>query len=724
MNFTKFKEIANKFTQSKYFWPVFLIVIIVIYIYTEFNPLFTKIPSLSRYWSDDFERGFSSINYLLECFDIRHLRFYHWNQFGSAGSPNLADLGTYYFPNYILKLVSKFSNNFISYRISELYTLAYLVVAGLGFFLFVKTKIKTVWPAFFGALFFISSSYMVYVPWQNYIIGISLLPWIMITIEKYFSSKRFWWMMLAAFIAFQQFAILPQFFMYSMIFVFLYFISDAFNFKTIKSLLVFYLLTISYSAIAFLPLQELGESASRTKYFSYSYFNLSANSSTGIWQLALLKNNIDDPMYLYLGGVAISLIAIYFYTTKSRINWALLGTAVFLFLLTSSGTFSQSIMHLLPGLNSMRSQNRVNEIIIFILIMLLVKAIASYRFNFKRDLIILGAVAIFIILGYLLKSDFKPGNSDFLADSLFGLFIFSLALVARSRNIINDRFAMVIACILILLDLSRVVQKSRDASNVPFQLTPSGEIAHSEYFWGPNPIYATSNESRIPAENITVPGYNKFLINHNYAAGAFSSTGGDFSPAVLKRYDDYIKVAALVNSNLLSLANVNTPQGYLPRAFTQNCYRIETSDDSLLIKMEDTKFTGKDFIYLSEKPEIGDSNIDCQSSLIPIQSIQDKDKINFGTLKNDKPTILFISDNWYPGWNAYIDGKKKNIIRADYTFKAVAVPVGDHNVEFRYEPKSFKIGGLITWISVILSIIYALTVSLFTKRETIKIKNK
>lgn len=54
--------------------------------------------------------------------------------------------------------------------------------------------------------------------------------------------------------------------------------------------------------------------------------------------------------------------------------------------------------------------------------------------------------------------------------------------------------------------------------------------------------------------------------------------------------------------------------------------------------------------------------------------------------------MLFLSDSYYPGWRAYIDREETPIYRADYAFRAVAVPAGNHTVEFRYEPMSWIFG--------------------------------
>jgi hypothetical protein len=64
--------------------------------------------------------------------------------------------------------------------------------------------------------------------------------------------------------------------------------------------------------------------------------------------------------------------------------------------------------------------------------------------------------------------------------------------------------------------------------------------------------------------------------------------------------------------------------------------------------------------------------------------------------------LLFLSDNYYPGWQATIDGKPVAILLADYSFRAVEVPSGKHIVRFAYRPMSFYVGAIITLLTAIL----------------------
>ncbi len=57
------------------------------------------------------------------------------------------------------------------------------------------------------------------------------------------------------------------------------------------------------------------------------------------------------------------------------------------------------------------------------------------------------------------------------------------------------------------------------------------------------------------------------------------------------------------------------------------------------------------------------------------------------------PGYLVMTEAFYPGWKAYVDGVPTKVLRADYAFKAVRVPSGAHRVELVFEPISFLVGG-------------------------------
>lgn len=66
-------------------------------------------------------------------------------------------------------------------------------------------------------------------------------------------------------------------------------------------------------------------------------------------------------------------------------------------------------------------------------------------------------------------------------------------------------------------------------------------------------------------------------------------------------------------------------------------------------------------------------------------------------VKVQRERMLVLTDNYYPGWKAYLNGKPINLFAANYVFRAVLVPQGEHHISFRYEPASLKKG---FWISL------------------------
>jgi len=54
--------------------------------------------------------------------------------------------------------------------------------------------------------------------------------------------------------------------------------------------------------------------------------------------------------------------------------------------------------------------------------------------------------------------------------------------------------------------------------------------------------------------------------------------------------------------------------------------------------------------------------------------------------------VVVLTDAFYPGWKAELDGKAVPILRANLAFRGVAVPPGSHEIEMVYRPTSFRWG--------------------------------
>jgi hypothetical protein len=76
---------------------------------------------------------------------------------------------------------------------------------------------------------------------------------------------------------------------------------------------------------------------------------------------------------------------------------------------------------------------------------------------------------------------------------------------------------------------------------------------------------------------------------------------------------------------------------------------------------------------------------------------------------------LVLTDIYYPGWNVYVDGKKENLERANYAFRAVHLEAGPHSIRFAYEPISLLLG--ICSVAMFTFLLACLTIAGLLKRE-------
>lgn len=85
-------------------------------------------------------------------------------------------------------------------------------------------------------------------------------------------------------------------------------------------------------------------------------------------------------------------------------------------------------------------------------------------------------------------------------------------------------------------------------------------------------------------------------------------------------------------------------------------------------------------------------------------------------IRSTSPQILVLSDNYYPaGWTAYLDGAPVKTYRANFCFRAVAVPSGPHLVEFRMRSTAFSIG---FWTTVAGTVVVASLIIIGWRRTT------
>lgn len=227
------------------------------------------------------------------------------------------------------------------------------------------------------------------------------------------------------------------------------------------------------------------------------------------------------------------------------------------------------------------------------------------------------------------------------------------------------------------------------AMNAPFQ--PSA--ADLQIKQDPDPYYRVFNLTSDPF-NDALPSY-------------FHKNIGGYSPAKLWIYQDLIThqisknnmgVLNMLNAKYFIVPDQKTGQPvaqrnpdangnawfvkgivWAPDANTE----MKTLDylhtkDSAVVDQRFAKELGANY-----QPAATDSSATIKLTKYGLNSLE-------YTSNNTQEGLGVFSEIYYPaGWNAYIDGKKTDIVRVDYALRGLKIPAGQHKIDLKFEPTTF-----------------------------------
>lgn len=156
------------------------------------------------------------------------------------------------------------------------------------------------------------------------------------------------------------------------------------------------------------------------------------------------------------------------------------------------------------------------------------------------------------------------------------------------------------------------------------------------------------------------------------------------------------------NNNLVWINNywrIFNNTSALPFVYTVQHYLTIKKDESILKKLFDPNFNPAENVILEEKPDISITSHLKSDDKVYIQEYKENN-ISVKTEFNNS-SILITTNNFYPGWKAYVDKKETKIYRANYTFQSIMLPKGKHLIEFIYDPESLRLGIFISLASFI-----------------------
>lgn len=155
------------------------------------------------------------------------------------------------------------------------------------------------------------------------------------------------------------------------------------------------------------------------------------------------------------------------------------------------------------------------------------------------------------------------------------------------------------------------------------------------------------------------------------------------------------------------LWRVSTRPTSLPRMYIVYDAEVAADDMDLLKRLFDPGMDIHNTVLLEREVPVGLAG---NLNQLPVSIERHTSALVQATVASPERGILVLTDTWYPGWKAFVDGKEMPIFRANYTFRAIVVPKGTHTILFSYEPLSLRIGAGISIASFVLIVLYGLGV--------------
>jgi hypothetical protein len=220
--------------------------------------------------------------------------------------------------------------------------------------------------------------------------------------------------------------------------------------------------------------------------------------------------------------------------------------------------------------------------------------------------------------------------------------------------------------------------------------------------------------------NLTGDPYNESKTSY------FHKTIGGYSPAKLRRYQDMIEyhLSQNMNPNVLNMLNtryliVNTQQGpqvqrnpgALGNVWFVDRLQWVNSPDEEIVALKDFNPAQTAFIDKEWQSSLPGWEA-LQHEKDSTASIRLTDYANPGNLfyesSSAMPHLAVFSEVFYKTWHVYIDGVEAPLVRVNYILRGLAVPAGEHRIEFRCVDDVYELGaGVSMTASILVGIILA-----------------
>jgi hypothetical protein len=462
----------------------------------------------------------------------------------------------------------------------------------------------------------------------------------------------------------------------------------------------------------------------------------------------------------YFGAVLCFLFVLGLFLVKGKDKWWLVAVFVVSLLLSLGKNFSlltNLMLDYFPGYNKFRDVKNIIVIQQFSMALLGVLAIkevyqrkissAEFLKGLKYAFGITGGVAlIFAVLPELAGSFSGSTDAQYLTmgwpqqliDALiadrktalrvdaFRTFVFvalaAAGLWAYWNNKIKAQYAIVLWVVLVLADMWPVNKKyfndghfsSKKEVAVPFQeATVDKEIKKDKDLY-----YRVLNlnnpfaDARTSYFHKSLGGYHgakmkrySELITYGIAPEMSSLIAGFKKPESIDSVMGTLPVINMLNTKYYiydpNSAPLPNPHA-LGNAWLVKEVKVVNNADEEVTSLD--KFDPKVTAIVNKRfePMLGSFKTGLGEGEIKLTEYQ-PNYLKYEATVNGGSQLAVFSEIYYPkGWKSFVDGKQTDHVQANFVLRAMVIPEGKHQIEFKFEPESYFMGNKVSLASSIL----------------------
>ena len=512
--------------------------------------------------------------------------------------------------------------------------------------------------------------------------------------------------------------------------------------------------------------EPLGENSEVYSFFEKNQGKAAAKKVTEALPLYWGSQPISAAPFYY-GAVVFFLFVLGLFIVKGKDKWWIMAVFIVSLLLSlgkNFGALSQFMIDYFPGYNKFRDVKNIIVIQHFAMVLMSVLAVRELFRNQleKKELMkslkytwfILGGLTLLFVLLPGLAGDFR-GPSDarlaqagwpqqllqalmddrrsILRTDAFKAFVF----VTLSAGVvwlyiqkkIKASYAAVLWALLVLVDLWPVDKKymsndnfvSKSKVEKPYTASKADQAILADT----DPDFRVLNLTVSPFQDASTSYFHKSLggyhgakmeryqelFDHQLFPEIRLLIGGFQNPNTLDSVLNSLSVINMLNTRYVIYDPNSEPlenPDALGNAWFVNDFKTVANANEEMDALKDFDASEEAIVDERFAEQLKDVKLGSgHNSQIQLEEYR-PNYLKYKASVSGGTALAVFSEIYYPkGWDAFIDGKKVDYMRANYVLRAMAVPEGKHEIEFKFEPSSYFVGNKISFASSLILLLAA-----------------